>query len=350
MKIGTLKLRTLTSIAAITFSSLSIVLPAQAQNVFTEDFQDGNSDGWAGSPQDGDIRLSKYQENVSLKMTGNAYALRKIDNISAKHIEISGSFAAENLNTDDSCKLEASADGKTWHEIGRVTDGQDDAVTLHRLFGTMGVEGTVFLGIRADGQSDTATCWTDNIKISGIRNINTLAADVPHGVLWGGTALIEPLSTHAFTPPEDINAPRARFTGTLNFAGEKADHFELLKDDFKYTDTADSLPRLPGFSFDLVHNDIDLIPVQRGPQPSSHPDWEWILEPGKIWTLASGQVSVSLPFALQERNANCIHNGVMAFEIDASGAASNMVYQIGSETCAYIQLNLRGSSAINFEY
>ena len=83
MKIGTLKLRTLTSIAAITFSSLSIVLPAQAQNVFTEDFQDGNSDGWAGSPQDGDIRLSKYQENVSLKMTGNAYALRKIDNISA---------------------------------------------------------------------------------------------------------------------------------------------------------------------------------------------------------------------------------------------------------------------------
>ena len=104
----------------------------------------------------------------------------------------------------------------------------------------------------------------------------------------------------------------------------------ILKDDFGYEKATGKLKFLPGFAIDFVSDGDAIIPVQRGPQKGSHPDWEWIFEPGQIWSEAGddGWNRASLPIALQERNANCIHNGLMSFAFKY-GEISDVVVQIG---------------------
>lgn len=323
---------------------------AAAQTFLDEGFQDGDADGWQSDPRKGQIGLTEYAGNISLKMTRDAYAVRKLENISTPRVRISAVFAADNLEGDDACILEASPDGVRWFEIGRVEDGQDDSLTLHPVAGVLDIEGSqLYLGARITGSSSNDTCWVDNVSVVGMRRVADLPQTLDADVLWSERALATPVSMQAFTPPDDAQAPLTSQTGTLRFNGARATGFELLKDAFNYSAFADSLDQLPGFDMELVHDGTNLIPAQRGSQPSSHADWEWIFEPGKIWRRNEGHVRAVLPFALQERNANCIHNGVLAFEMGPTGETSSFAYQIGSETCAYLQFNLWGSAPITFD-
>lgn len=321
-----------------------------AQTYLNEGFQDGDADGWQSDARKGEIGLTTYAGNISLKMTRDAYAVRKLENISSARVRIGAVFAAEKLEGDDACVLEASPDGIQWFEIGRVEDGQDDALTLHPVTRVLDIESTqLYLGARITGNASNDTCWVDNISVVGMRRVADLPTSLDKEALWSGQAIADPVSMQAFAPPNEALAPLSSYSGTLTFDGSQAAGFELLKDAFNYAPTAETLDHLPALEMALVQDGTDLIPVQRGPQPSSHPDWEWIIEPGKIWQREDGYVRVSLPFALQERNANCIHNGVLAFEIGLDGKTSAMIYQIGSETCAYLQFNLWGSASITFD-
>lgn len=329
-----------------------VILPtiASAQTFLDEGFQDGDADGWQSDARKGKIGLTEYAGNVSLKLTRDAYAIRLLKDVSADHVRISAAFAADSLEGDDACVVEASPDGATWFEIGRVEDGQDDSVTLHTVSGMLDLDGTnLFLGVRITGNAANDTCWVDNISVVGVRNMDALSADLSQDVLWHGQTLTEPVSMQAFAPPDDMTVPMTSYSGTLRFEGIQAAGFELLRDSFNYSQTADTLDKLPAFNVTLVQDGTDLIPTLRGPQANDHPDWEWIIEPGQIWQREDGHVRASLPFALQERNANCVHNGLMAFEIAPHGDTSALIYQIGSETCAYMQFNLWGSAPIVFE-
>lgn len=320
-----------------------------AQTYLDEGFQDGDADGWQSDASKGKIGLTTYAGNISLKMTRDAYAVRRLENISSARVKISAVFAAEALEGDDACILEASPDGIQWFEIGRVEDGQDDALTLHPVTRVLDIESAqLYVGARITGNASNDTCWVDNIAVVGMRRVDDLAASLDKDVLWTGLAMADPVSMVAFTPPNDAQAPLNSYMGTLTFGGSQATVFELLKDAFTYAPMADSLDQLPALEMDFVQSGMDLIPAQRGPQPNSHPDWEWIIEPGKIWRREDGHVRAVLPFSLQERNANCLHNGVLAFEMGSSGETSQMIYQIGSETCAYLQFNLWGNAPITF--
>ncbi|SEL72316.1 CubicO group peptidase, beta-lactamase class C family [Colwellia chukchiensis] len=101
---------------------------------------------------------------------------------------------------------------------------------------------------------------------------------------------------------------------------------------------------LPKFDFEFIQHGSHLIPVTRGLISTGHPNWEYILEPGRIWQESSdqGYSRASLPFALQERNANCTFNGVMSFLFKENGAISQVSYQIAAETCLYLKLNMWG--------
>ncbi len=102
--------------------------------------------------------------------------------------------------------------------------------------------------------------------------------------------------------------------------------------------------RLPNFSYQFVQHGTHIIPVERGVLSSTGSDWEYVLSPGRVWDENSdnGYSRAALPFALQERNANCTHNGVMTFLFNDSGAVSQVAYQIAQETCAYFKYNLHG--------
>ena len=79
---------------------------------------------------------------------------------------------------------------------------------------------------------------------------------------------------------------------------------------------------LPAFDFEFLQDGAAVIPLQRGPIENPHASWEWVLEPGRAWNEPAdqGYTRVAIPFALQERNANCLHNGVLSFLIGDGGA------------------------------
>ena len=117
--------------------------------------------------------------------------------------------------------------------------------------------------------------------------------------------------------------------------------FQVLQDTFKYTrTTGKKLGQLPLTEFDIViADDGRVIPSTRGLHVTQNEYWNIIFEPGS-WYLQDEKVSVVLPFALIEKNANCTHQGIIIIENNTAG------YQIASETCQYFQFNVLGRSDI----
>jgi len=107
---------------------------------------------------------------------------------------------------------------------------------------------------------------------------------------------------------------------------------------------------LPKISFDFVQSAGDVIPLQRGLQQSQHPHWDYFIGIGNIWQQArSKNARIAMPFALVEKNQNCVHNGILSFMINESGESSNFYYQIGSETCQYFKANFWGVGQLTYQ-
>jgi len=168
--------------------------------------------------------------------------------------------------------------------------------------------------------------------------------------LTGTEPLPGPVNTDEYAPG---NKPaRHHFQGVLRFtmAGETS-HIEVLKDSFGVAMDPDlHINLLPDFSFTLIQDEQVILPVLRGPQRMQHPYWEYIIEPGRTWQeTADGDWSrASLPFALKEKNQNCLHNGLLTFLFKDDGSVSRVAYQVGSETCQYLHINLWGMASARY--
>jgi hypothetical protein len=169
--------------------------------------------------------------------------------------------------------------------------------------------------------------------------------------LTGTSALAAPVPTSEFSPAASTLEP-ATFEGRLSLSRES-----ILGSMKVHRDTLGSarlsrgaIGHLPEFDFEFIQDGNAIIPVQRGYIPGKSRYWEFILEPGVAWREAGdgGLSRAALPFALQERNANCVHNGVLTFMFDEQ-AISRVAYQIASETCAYFQADLWGVLPASFE-
>ncbi|AFU98384.1 choice-of-anchor D domain-containing protein [Simiduia agarivorans] len=150
----------------------------------------------------------------------------------------------------------------------------------------------------------------------------------------------------AFTLPANAAHPQHQFNGRLALSNEASSGaFDEIKDTFRYTGSGDSTRKhLPEFDMELVQTGSHLVPVLRGTQANVHPEWEYIVQPGRVWQENgdNGASRAALPFALHQKNANCMHNGVMSFTFDGAGSVSNVAYQISSETCLYFKFDMWG--------
>ena len=163
--------------------------------------------------------------------------------------------------------------------------------------------------------------------------------------LLGGPGPAAPVDNAAFALPAAAAAPLHQLSGRVTLLGEDTTGgFTELVDWYAYTGPADSpIKHLPPFEFELVQTGSHVLPVARGIQPSPHPHWEYILEPGRAWSELGdgGMTRAALPFALQQKNANCMHNGVLTFLFDDS-RISKVAYQVVQETCIYFQVDMWG--------
>ena len=167
-----------------------------------------------------------------------------------------------------------------------------------------------------------------------------------YATLMGG-AYPQPVDYSAYAPDAGASAPTHEFRGVLRlrFRGTLPHH--TLHADPAYVDAADLASALtwPGdFAYEFVQQGATLLPVRRGAIAGHHAWWELVLEPGRAWneTGDHGLTRAAIPFALQERNANCTHNGVLMFLFGDDGAVSRTAMQVTSETCLYLQVDLWG--------
>lgn len=165
-------------------------------------------------------------------------------------------------------------------------------------------------------------------------------------LLWHGTDLAESVPLSEFVRPANAVATTNRFAGRLKLeSGANAVHFKLLVDELPLAVPENlALREFPPFDFEFVQDGERLIPLQQGPVSSEHPWWEFVLQPGFAWDEAadSGFSRAVVPFALKERNADCIHNGLLSFLFNDQGTVSSAVFQISSQTCKYLQFEMHG--------
>ncbi|WP_235583136.1 hypothetical protein [Kitasatospora sp. Root107] len=163
------------------------------------------------------------------------------------------------------------------------------------------------------------------------------AADLTSG------AATRTVTGDAFALPAAAATPTNTLSGTLTLNGvATAGGFSAVKDTYNYAATA-ALKHLPPVSIDLVQTGSHVIPAVRGLQITGSAYWNLIVEGGRAWNENGdgGRTRVSLPFALVERNANCVHNGLLTFLFDGS-TTSQVRYQIVHETCEYFQFDMWG--------
>ena len=339
-------------------ATLTLATSALSAPIFIDDFQDGQADGW-GAAGTGDVRLTTFQDNVSLRLTGSATATTSVSTAGYGQVTIAASLAALSLGRNDACIAEVSTDrGATWREIISVRAGADDGVTLHRSeLAPAGADDNprLLLRFRAAGGAGTM-CWGDAVTVTG----QPLAAaagtaartDLTFDSLMTGSGFAAPVDLSAFAPPPGAEAPPGRLEGRLTLdVSEVVLNLSVLKDETADTAAARAArATLPAFDFAFVQEGSALIPLQRGPVAATHSEWAWVLEPGRVWREEGdhGWLRAAVPFALAERNANCLHNGVLTFLLQPDGAVSRVALEVASATCAYLKFDAWGMVPARF--
>ncbi|MEQ3696681.1 MAG: choice-of-anchor D domain-containing protein [Pseudomonadales bacterium] len=140
--------------------SLSLSVSAVVQAQITEDFEDGNLDGWQLA---GTVAINSFKsiDNYSMRLKGGAVAIREFP----ADGDVSLSMAAGSLENGNGCDVYVSTDGVNWGEpILSLSPAQDRDDFYSATTQTSG--GSTFVRYVQVG-SAADYCYADNISISG---------------------------------------------------------------------------------------------------------------------------------------------------------------------------------------
>jgi len=163
-----------------------------------------------------------------------------------------------------------------------------------------------------------------------------------------------PVDDSAFGLPANAARPKDEFEGRLELGHpESSGGFSKVFEIIKITSDEDSpWKHLPAFSFEFVQNGSYLVPAKQGLIFTGNPSWNYIVGPGRVWSENddSGYTRASLPFALVERNQNCVHNGEIMFLFSNKKIPriSKVRYQITQETCFYMKFDMWGQLSATY--
>jgi hypothetical protein len=313
---------------------------AHAAELYRQDFQKGSAPEWAAFGM-GDVRLSAYEQNVSLKFAGRAGAQLALSTAGRHDVVVRARIAASGLKPEDGCYLEASGDeGAHWIEALVVRRGQDNGVRfVDGAFADPRLDdrSRLLVRFRADLSRPDAACWGDDVRVSGDAPTPVRAAPLDAATLTGQAPLDGLAPASAFAPGPSAGPPAARFEGRLELHPRKAPDGVQTFADLDGAKPDDPRLTWPDLSINLVQDGDRLVPAERGPIASTNLEWEWLVAPGQVWTDPADQgfTRAVLPVTLEERNANCVHNGHLTLLFKPGGEVSKAAVQIEAETCFY---------------
>lgn len=339
---------------------------SEAETLFADNFQSGSIANWTTT---GTTYANYYWGNYSLGMQGvGASASVTLSTQGYVNVNISLDISAHSLEGNDRCIAEVSNNGgASWVNAITLAPAQADSALYTASSVPIDADNKAALTIRyrAAVGDYYDYCYADNILVTGDEDTgggdpggnddyfdeltgsgNVSRSLLTYNTLMSGSDPGSRINLSGYALPANAAHPQHAFEGKLTLhdtatSGGFAEH----KDTFNYTNWQDSpIKHLPPFDFQFVQTGSHIFPLQRGSIPSSHPHWEYVLSPGRVWQENgdNGFSRAALPFALQQRNANCTHNGVMSFLFKEDGSISKVAYQISSETCLYFKVDLWG--------
>ena len=119
--------------------------------------------------------------------------------------------------------------------------------------------------------------------------------------------------------------------------------YKILKDTLGINKNFKVLSQLPRIKLKFSIENSKFIPDSRSLQSTANLFWDVQYGVGDVWYDEFGNIRSSFPFSLIQKNQNCVHNGVILFDMTEDGGVSNLVYQVASETCSYFKFDLIGS-------
>ena len=157
-------------------------------------------------------------------------------------------------------------------------------------------------------------------------------------VLWNENRLLSSLSFSSFDEFIDSN-PGPNFSISISNENKiKGFGFNILLDTYNIQKDF-NLSSIPKFTIDLYSSDGSVSPSQKFIQ-SKQSFYNLYIGTGIHRLDNDNNYSVViLPIALLHKNANCVHNGVLVFSI-LENKISNSIFQVSSETCAYLKFDL----------
>ena len=173
--------------------------------------------------------------------------------------------------------------------------------------------------------------------------------------LMGSTQPTGLVNESNFSLPAAAAAPGDQFEGTLTLTPVAAGYFSVYYDELNQTNGGRNIApfdTLPAFGFQFVQNGSFLIPVTQGLSITGSTSWNYIIGPGRAWTETTdnGYTRAALPFALVERNQNCVHNGTLTFLFNknATPKISHAAYQLTGEGCPTFMFDMAGQVAASY--
>ena len=143
-----------------------------------------------------------------------------------------------------------------------------------------------------------------NTPIDGDGDVNRVLLTFDN--LMKGFDFASPVDEAALTIPEEAGSPTHTFEGRLELKGEATNgQFQVLRGALESEEG-----HLPEFEFEFVQSGSHLIPVQRGSIITTHPVWNYIIGPGRVWQEHGdqGYSRASFPFALVVKGGNATFN------------------------------------------
>lgn len=323
-----------------------VLLRFRGTGATTGDYCYGHSvvvSGTGGAPTVPDITAPASLAFGSIAVGGNNTLVANIGNAGSANLVISGvnppvapfSIVANNCGTvapGGQCQVSVRfAPTSAGNYAGSLVLNSNDPDQPQKSIALSGSAST-------GGGGDNFDPLTGNGNVSRSQlGYNLLTTGADPGVL---------IDYSNYALPAGAAMPSNRFEGNLALSGEATGGgFTEQVDTFRYTGSGDSPHKhLPEFDFELVQTGSHIFPVRRDSIANAHPYWEFVLLPGRVWDEAgdNGYSRVALPFALQQKNANCMHNGVMTFLFKNDGSVSKVAYQLAGETCLYFKVDLWG--------
>ncbi|PLW83875.1 hypothetical protein CWI75_00495 [Kineobactrum sediminis] len=102
-----------------------------------------------------------------------------------------------------------------------------------------------------------------------------------------------------------------------------------------------ALTTLPDLQLELRSAGPVLIPDNRLPLASGHPLWQFIAGEGDWSRSDDNTLELRLPLTLIERDANCLHYGILRVSLPARASSGVAEFDITSQTCEYLKFTAR---------